>query len=157
MRGEVPAICWSAGTDCSTIAKCGDQFKSCTAANAHYDCTEMRCVFGNSTGDGGTSACGDPAFPVSCPARGDVPALCWSAGTVCSTLVRCGNDFKSCLAPGYHFSCTENKCVADGTGAPADAGATPTDTGAPADTAAPADAASAADAGADAASGDTHD
>jgi len=109
-RNDVPAICWSAGTECSTIAKCGDQFRSCTSPNARYDCAEMRCVSSSSSGDGGVE-CGDPSFPVSCPATSDVPKLCWSPGTVCSTIGRCGNEFKSCLAAGYRFSCSEQKCV----------------------------------------------
>lgn len=119
-RGDVPAICWSPGTNCSTIAKCGDQFFSCTTPNAHYDCKEMRCVFDNPSGDGGVE-CGDPNFPVSCPAIGDVPKLCWSSGTVCSTLVKCGTEFKSCLAAGYRYDCATAKCV-QGSATPPDAG-----------------------------------
>jgi hypothetical protein len=126
--GGVPSLCWSAGTDCSTIAKCGDQFRSCTSANAHYDCAEMRCVVSGG-GDGGLE-CGDPAFPVSCPATSEVPQLCWSAGTACSTISRCGSDFKSCLAPGFHFSCADQRCVPD-TGSPADAAPSAPDAAAP--------------------------
>jgi hypothetical protein len=147
-RGEVPPICWSAGTDCSTVTKCGDQFRSCTSPNARFDCTEMRCITGTSTGDGGLAECGDPTYPVSCPATADVPKLCWTPGTICSTIGRCGNEFKSCQAAGYRFSCTEQKCVpggADG-GAPSTADASVTDA-APADAAvsdgAPADVADA--------------
>jgi hypothetical protein len=137
-RNDVPSICWSAGTLCSTIAKCGDQYFSCITPNTHYDCTEKRCVYDAAGVDGGVE-CGDPNFPVPCPAVGDVPKLCWTRNTVCSTLVRCGNDFKSCQAAGFRFSCTELKCVPDmGGGGTVDSGA-------------PADAGTAADAGADAA------
>jgi hypothetical protein len=109
--GDVPALCWSAGTACSSVAHCGNDFRSCTSASAHFDCAQMTCVSG-STADGGVE-CGDPAFPVSCPAVGDVPKLCWSAGTICSTIGRCGNDFKSCLMSGYHYSCATQACVLD--------------------------------------------
>jgi hypothetical protein len=158
MHDGVPASCWSIGTECSTIAKCGDQFRSCTSANAHYDCTEMRCVYNSSTGDGGTE-CGDPSYPVACPAIGEVPKLCWSSGTICSTLTRCGTEFKSCLSAGYHFSCTEQRCVADTGGAP-DGGPPAADASAGVIDAAPAsgDAAGADTAAADAsAAADTHD
>ena len=37
------------------------------------------------------------------PAIGEVPKLCWSSGTICSTLVKCGTEFKSCLAAGYRY------------------------------------------------------
>jgi hypothetical protein len=121
----VPAICWSAGTNCSSITKCGDQFRSCTSPNATYSCAEMRCEFTSSSGDGGVTECGDPAFPVACPATAEVPRLCWSPGTICSTLNRCGNDFKSCLAAGYKFSCTEMRCVPDTSAPGPDAGTTP--------------------------------
>lgn len=139
----VPALCWSAGTACSTITKCGNDFVSCTSANAHYECAEMHCVL--SVPDGGTE-CGDPTFPVSCPATADVPKLCWSPGTVCSTVGKCGNDFNSCLSAGYHFSCTDHKCVPD---TATDGGVTSPDAGAsdsasaadvpPADSSSPAD------------------
>jgi hypothetical protein len=138
---DVPAICWSAGTACSTITKCGDQFRSCNDPAFHYDCASNTCVKPTS-GDGGAVAdCPDMLYPVACPSRGDVPALCWSAGTICSTINRCGNDFKSCQAAGYTFSCTANMCLRDST-LPPDAGVT-------ADAAAPADASS-PDASADA-------
>jgi hypothetical protein len=117
-RNDVPAICWSTGTDCSTVTKCGDQFRSCLSASTHFDCAQMTCV-PNAGVDGG-AACG-PDYPVSCPAKGDVPGLCWSTGTVCSTIGRCGNDFKSCQAAGYHFDCTQQRCLPD-SGTPADAG-----------------------------------
>jgi hypothetical protein len=117
-HGDVPAICWSPGTDCSTLTKCGDQFRSCTSATSHFDCAAMRCISAAES-DGGTG-CGDPAYPVACPAHGDVPDLCWSSGTICSTIGRCGNDFKSCLGAGYHFDCTVQRCVADST-TPSDA------------------------------------
>jgi hypothetical protein len=135
----VPAVCWSPGTNCGTIAKCGEQFFSCTSPNAHYDCALMRCEF-NSTGDGGATECGDPNFPVACPAIGEVPRLCWSSGTICSTLVRCGTEFKSCLASGYRYDCATAKCVPDTGTPPADAGGGPTpDAGGSTDSAAPAD------------------
>jgi hypothetical protein len=134
-RNDVPSICWSAGTICSTIAKCGDQFFSCTTPGAHYDCAEMRCVY-DSSGDGGAAVeCGDPAFPVSCPAIGDVPKLCWSSGTVCSSLIRCGTEFKSCLASGYRYDCATFKCV-PGSNVPVDAASTAPDAGASVDAAA---------------------
>lgn len=123
MRGEVPAICWSAGTACSTIVKCGDQFRSCNSPTATYDCASNACVVSGSTEDGGTSSCAEP-YPRFCPGKGDVPAICWSKNTVCSTIGRCGNDFKSCELAGFHFSCGDNKCVAD---TATDAGATPAD------------------------------
>jgi len=117
----VPAICWSAGTDCSTLTKCGDQFRSCLSASTHFDCTQMTCV-PNAGVDAGPE-CGDPSYPVPCPERGDVQKLCWSNGTICSTISRCGNDFKSCKAAGFHFDCTQQRCVADGAMADASADA----------------------------------
>jgi hypothetical protein len=145
---EVPALCWSAGTDCSTLTKCGNDFKSCTSPGAHFDCTQMTCV-----GPAGME-CGQPEFPVSCPGLDDVPKLCWSAGTVCSTISRCGNDFKSCVSPGYRFDCTQQRCVP----AP-DGGVAQPDAGSPDTAAADAPGASgdaATDAAADALS-DAHD
>jgi hypothetical protein len=134
---DVPAICWSAGTECSTITKCGNDYRSCLSPNFRYDCAANSCV-SSTVGDGGVVAqCPDMLYPVACPAKGDVPALCWSPGTICSTLNRCGNDFKSCQAAGYTFSCTANMCVPD--------------------SAPPPDAGVAADASADAASSDAHD
>jgi len=118
-RGNVPATCWTAGTMCTSITRCGDQLRSCSTAGAYYDCTAMTCLL--SSPDGGVE-CGDPLYPVSCPAKGDVPSLCWTAGTICSTLRRCGNDFRSCLTPGYHFSCEDQRCVPDQDGGSGDAG-----------------------------------
>jgi hypothetical protein len=136
--GDVPAICWSTGTDCSTVTKCGNDFRSCNAPNSHFDCSTMTCV-SSTAGDGGAVAqCSGTGFPVACPAKDDVPALCWSPGTVCSTISRCNNEFKSCQAAGYHFSCALFMCVPD-TASATDAGAA--DVGA-ADVGAAADAAS---------------
>jgi hypothetical protein len=124
-RGDVPAICWSEGTDCSTVTKCGMEFRSCNSSDFRFDCASMTCV-SSTAGDGGAvAACSGNAYPVACPAKDDVPALCWSPGTICSTLTRCGNEFKSCQAAGYHFSCTTWMCVPDTAGPAPDAGASP--------------------------------
>jgi hypothetical protein len=110
-------------------------FFSCVTPGTYYDCKEMKCLYMSGT-DGGAE-CG-AAFPVSCPAIGDVPKLCWSSGTVCSTLTRCGNDFKSCLVAGYRFDCNSGQCVPNLGGPPPDASPSSGDSAAPTtDTAAP--------------------
>ena len=133
----VPAtVCWSPGTSCSTIAKCGDQFFSCTSPNAQYDCAQMRCLYTVAGVDGGVE-CGDPAYPVACPGTAEVPQMCWSPGTKCSTLSRCGDhDFRSCIADGYRFNCATSQCLPYAGGTPDASSSTP-DASSASDTAAP--------------------
>ena len=63
-------------------------------------------------GAGGSSElCPQPTFPVLCPALGGVPILCWSAGTVCSTIMNCNGAWGSCSSASMHVDCPTGSCV----------------------------------------------
>jgi hypothetical protein len=107
--GGVPAGCWTAATDCSTVKNCGGTYHAC-GIDYRFDCATSRCVL----------TCTDPMYPVMCPAVGSPAdggtlADCWTAGTDCSTVRNCNGTAHACRA-SYVFDCTANQCflVADG-------------------------------------------
>ncbi|MGZ3418109.1 MAG: hypothetical protein ACXVEE_09615 [Polyangiales bacterium] len=101
----VPEGCWPSTTACSTTTKCSDGTQhACRSSSFTYDCTTSTCK------------CADPKYPVYCPALGDVPANCWSTGTLCGSVANCSGTYHSCTSSGYHYDCTKSTCVADSTG-----------------------------------------
>ncbi len=103
-RGGAAASCWTSGTSCLTVTNCSDGAHACTSASETYDCTRAGC-FSCSAADG----------PLYCPALGAVPAACWPAGIVCSTVVACGASYFGCKDPSRHYDCTMMKCVLSST------------------------------------------
>jgi hypothetical protein len=71
---------------------------------------------GVASGDGPTAdnlSCKNPSFPVPCPPKDGVPTMCWSLGTVCSTITNCDGKFRSCRSPGHHVDCQMMRCLRD--------------------------------------------
>jgi hypothetical protein len=68
---------------------------------------------GSGTGTGGDGGgCSNPQYPHACPALGTVPASCWTAATVCSTVTDCGGgDYKACSSADETVDCVNMKCV----------------------------------------------
>ena len=100
--GEIPASCWSDGTDCATATDCNGNFLSCDYSVLQVDCSTKTCE------------CPDPDFPDFCPPLGDVPANCWSAGVACGTVVDCAGEHHGCLSSDYIFDCDSGTCVSTG-------------------------------------------
>ncbi len=97
----VPATCWTAGTNCNSTTSCSGVYRSCLgqAPSEYFDCSSNMCL-----------PCSG-SFPVGCPARGSVPATCWPANTVCSTVADCGaGDYESCTDSSLIVDCTTLTC-----------------------------------------------
>lgn len=59
-----------------------------------------------------TPECSDPLSPVFCPALNGVPATCWPAATVCSTITRCPDGSEqACGNASQWVDCATRMCV----------------------------------------------
>lgn len=101
-RAGVPAACWSAGTDCTTVTLCGTEEKACRTGFT-FDCAQNKCVVAMCTSN--------PEKPQYCPARGAYSGGCWSATTACSTIVECGEDIYACNSPDRVADCVADQCL----------------------------------------------
>lgn len=92
---ESPNTCWTAGTDCSTVKRCGtaDKVYGCLSGFA-VDCRYRanNCLPRAEVG-GNTRTCSDPMFPNLCPALGDLGPVCIRPGDWdCNARVVCGTE-----------------------------------------------------------------
>lgn len=89
--------CWPAGTDCSSITQCGQDWVACAEGET-----------GHCSADGEWACCGSDE-PKYCAVDSAAPA-CWPANTDCSTIAKCGSDWLGC-ASGKSLDCSQGVCV----------------------------------------------
>ncbi len=96
----VPANCWTSGANCNSVTSCSGVYHACfgQAPTNYYDCSASMCLICSGS-------------LVGCPARGSVPASCWSVNTSCSTVTDCGGgNYESCTDPSLTVDCTTLTC-----------------------------------------------
>jgi hypothetical protein len=103
--GGVPADCWSAGTDCSTVKNCGNGMYHACRTGFIYDCAAAQCIAADGGRDAGTDA------------RADATVTCTGGLTPCgnrcvdlrSDETACGNC--STVCPNNN-TCLAGQCCA---------------------------------------------
>ena len=72
---------------------------------------DLRGGRGGGTGGVTGGSCTNPDFPRLCPAIADAESGCFSQETVCSTVVRCGEQQHACKSASLVADCVSPICV----------------------------------------------